>query len=65
MKGWELWKLMKYRFQLKYKKQMLFEDEILGVGVVEVQEANIIKVDNFNFVLGEILRVVTVKYFLG
>ena len=38
---------------------MLFEDEILGVGVVEVQEANIIKVDNFNFVLGEILRVVT------
>ena len=48
---------MKYRFQLKYKKQMLFEDEILGV--VEVQEANFIKVDNFNFVLGEILRVVT------
>ena len=39
---------MKYRFQLKYKKQMLFEDEILGF--VKVQEANIVKV-------GEILRV--------
>ena len=44
---------MKYRFQLKYKKQMLFEDEILGF--VKVQEANIVKVDNL--VLGEILRV--------
>ena len=44
---------MKYRFQLKYKKQMLFEDEILGF--VTVQEANIVKVDNL--VLGEILRV--------
>ena len=44
---------MKYRFQLKYKEQMLFEDEILGF--VKVQEANIVKVDNL--VLGEILRV--------
>ena len=43
---------MKYRFQLKYKKQMLFEDEKLGF--VKVQEANIVKVDNL--VLGEILR---------
>ena len=44
---------MKYRFQLKYKEQMLFEDELLGF--VKVQEANIVKVDNL--VLGEILRV--------
>ena len=55
MKDWELQKKMKYRFQLKYKKQMLFEGEVLEV--VKVQEANVVEVD------GEILKVIRVKYF--